>query len=316
MTTTQSAAQQSAPIAFHFRTETRTDAELEHAYLADKAKKDAKAKYEEALRLDGIREAERSAREAKAKTVVVGTSTTRVLTAAEREDSRRRAEAEALAARQLIDAPVNVVKLAPERLPISLQVLAAGLAADKARAAGVTAKKISAETREAEEEAYRVKRLAETLAEDIAREAAKTRLLEEGLFADRQASAHSHAVGISKSDMSLDEKDAAMRKVGFVLDKPAKGDRDARYYHEELEISFYLKGTAPGFQSVERPQKARGSAAMTPEQMATRAVENAALKAAIKAGKAAKPTQAQSQKAEKKAKAAEAAKAKAAKKRK
>lgn len=301
--------------AIAFRTETRTNEEIEAAYLADKAKKDAKAHYDEALRLDRARDAARQASEKIAEAKVT-TTTASVLTDTAREESRLRATAEAEAARAVKAGGITVVMEAPKFF-IAASLYADGLAKDRARDAELAASHAEGENHESE----RVRRLAETLEEDIARdeerieqEKAQSRLLEEGLYADRIVTARSLAFQISKSDMSLDEKHAGLIDQGFVLVNVAKGDKDARYHHEELDFFFWLKGTAPGQVIVERPHKAKGSAAMTREQMEARAVENAAKKAAIKAGKKAKPTAAQEQKAAKKAKAAAAAEAKAAKK--
>ena len=175
-----------------------------------------------------------------------------------RNVSRVRAEAEAAGIKNMLRVKVGkMVKVAQKTPHISPELLAAGLAADLK----CTSDKAAAE----EEEAYRVKRLAETLLEDIKREA--DRVAEEAAKVLKKAKAA--AWNISTSGKSLEEKDQAMVAAGFVVADAAKGDKDARYYHTQCDFFWWLQGTAPGHVPEVKIPKV-----YTPEEIELRAVQH------------------------------------------
>lgn len=263
------------------------------AHDAKKAAARARKAYDEALRLDRIRDAERAALEAAASavSVVVETSVTTkapvfkgvVVPADPAETERiRAANAEA-------DRIAAVRKAAKKEAakPISAEVLAAGLEADRA-----------AEAKRAFDEVARVALLAEGYKADIRRSA--------------------NAINYSDK-LSLEGKIAALLEMGFEHVANGKSGRDAEYFHAKSGVKFFLKGAAVGTQEVVRPHKARGCELLPPmtaaDHEASR-LRKIAAKASAKAGKAPKETPAQAKKREEKAEKTAANAAKAAKKRK
>ncbi len=264
------------------------------AHDAKKAAARTRKAYDEALRLDRIRDAERAALEAAASavSVVVETPVTTkapvfkgvvVLADPAETDRIRAANAEA----DRIAAERKAAKKEAAK-PISAEVLVAGLEADRA-----------AEAKRASDEVARVALLAEGYKADIRRSA--------------------NAINYSDK-LSLQEKVTALLEIGFVHMSVAvgKSGRDAEYFHAKSGVKFFLKGAGLGTQEVVRPHKARGCELLPPMTAAdheARRLKKIAEKAAMKAGRAPKKSPTQIKKDEEKAKKTAANAAKAAKKR-